>query len=76
MHENDFKSDVQKGLSSSPKFLSSKYFYDDKGSAIFEEIMRMPEYYLTACENEILELQADQILNFNNIFLSLFFQKY
>jgi dimethylhistidine N-methyltransferase len=63
MNENDFKSDVQKGLSNSPKYLSSKYFYDDKGSAIFEEIMRMPEYYLTACENEILELQSERILN-------------
>jgi L-histidine N-alpha-methyltransferase len=62
MNENEFKSDVLEGLSNSPKYLSSKYFYDDKGSAIFEEIMRMPEYYLTACENEILQQQSDQIL--------------
>lgn len=62
MQHDDFKSDVLKGLSNNPKYLSSKYFYDDKGSAIFEEIMRMPEYYLTACENEILQEQSDQIL--------------
>ncbi len=45
--------DTLKGLSSTPKFLLSKYFYDDAGSAIFQDIMKMPEYYLTRCEEEI-----------------------
>jgi len=39
--------DVFNGLSANPKFLPSKYFYDDKGSEIFEKIMRMPGYYLS-----------------------------
>lgn len=46
--------DTLQGLSSSPKFLLSKYFYDDAGSSIFQDIMQMPEYYLTDCEHEIL----------------------
>jgi L-histidine Nalpha-methyltransferase len=47
--------DTLKGLSANPKYLLSKYFYDDRGSAIFKEIMSMPEYYLTDCEMEILD---------------------
>lgn len=46
--------DTLKGLSANPKFLLSKYFYDNEGSKIFQEIMKMPEYYLTDCEMEIL----------------------
>jgi len=54
--------DTLKGLSSKNKFLSSKYFYDTKGSRIFQNIMRMPEYYLTDCELEIFENQKGEIL--------------
>ena len=57
-----FAKDVLKGLSSRPKALSSKYFYDDEGSRLFQEIMELPEYYLTACEYEIFEIQSDEIL--------------
>lgn len=46
--------DTALGLSSRPKYLLPKYFYDEKGSAIFREIMNMPGYYLTRCEYEIL----------------------
>lgn len=60
--ESSFASDVLEGLSSTPKFLSSKYFYDDEGSRLFQEIMKLPEYYLTACENEIFAEQAHEIL--------------
>ena len=49
------------GLSSTPKSLSSKYFYDDEGSRLFQEIMRLPEYYLTGCEQEIFEAQTEEI---------------
>ncbi|MFC5282981.1 L-histidine N(alpha)-methyltransferase [Pedobacter alpinus] len=56
-----FEKDVITGLSAPKKFLSSKYFYDDEGSRIFKKIMEMPEYYLSNCEFEILELQAKQI---------------
>lgn len=52
-HHTTFESDTLTGLSSDPKFLLSKYFYDARGSKIFEDIMHMPEYYLTDCELEI-----------------------
>ncbi|WP_299128125.1 L-histidine N(alpha)-methyltransferase [uncultured Winogradskyella sp.] len=58
---NNFAKDVLKGLTSDKKYLSSKYFYDDNGSRIFQEIMKMPEYYLTDAEFEILSLQSKQI---------------
>ena len=70
MDEN-FANDVLMGLTNVNKRLSSKYFYDDNGSRIFQEIMKMPEYYLTDCEYEILSLQANQIykaLNFSEPF--------
>ena len=66
-----FAKDVIKGLTVEQKHLSSKYFYDDNGSRIFQEIMKMPEYYLTDSEFEILSLQAKQIieaLNFSEPF--------
>src|SRR4030095_7581697 len=56
-----FAEDVLRGLSSTPKSLSSKYFYDDEGSRLFQEIMKLPEYYLTGCELEIFTQQADDI---------------
>ncbi len=59
---NVFKNDVLEGLRSSPKKLSSKYFYDEVGDKLFQEIMAMPSYYLTRCENEIFETQKAQIL--------------
>lgn len=58
---NQFAQDVLNGLSSAPKFLSSKYFYDDEGSRLFQQIMKLPEYYLTRSEFEIFSLQADKI---------------
>ena len=49
-----FARDVREGLSATPKRLSSKYFYDDVGSALFDTITLLPEYYLTSAETEIL----------------------
>lgn len=69
--DKQFANDVIEGLSSKHKYLSSKYFYDDVGSRIFQEIMNMPEYYPTDCEFEILSLQASKIIeavNFNEPF--------
>ncbi len=60
MH-TDFGNDVRIGLSSQQKFLSSKYFYDANGSRIFQDIMHMPEYYLTNCELEIFESKKQEI---------------
>ena len=56
-----FAEDVLRGLTSTPKSLSSKYFYDDEGSRLFREIMKLPEYYLTGCEDEIFSTQTDEI---------------
>ncbi|AXG73892.1 hypothetical protein DVK85_06410 [Flavobacterium arcticum] len=58
-----FAADVKEGLTAKEKHLSSKYFYDDNGSRIFMEIMKMPEYYPTNCEFEILSQQSGDILD-------------
>lgn len=58
---SQFAEDVLRGLSSVPKQLSSKYFYDDEGSRLFQEIMRLPEYYPTRAELKIFTEQVDAI---------------
>ncbi len=58
----NFAQDVLLGLSAKQKTLSSKYFYDAKGDKLFQQIMALPEYYLTRKEFEILEHQHEQIL--------------
>lgn len=60
---NTFAQDVLNGLTAETKYLSSKYFYDDNGSRIFQEIMNMPEYYPTNAEFEILSMQSKQIID-------------
>lgn len=57
----DFLEHVKNGLSKSPKKLSSRYFYDEKGDELFQQIMQMEEYYLPACEMEIIETQSIRI---------------
>ncbi|MEQ9167590.1 MAG: L-histidine N(alpha)-methyltransferase, partial [Fulvivirga sp.] len=59
---NQFATDVIEGLSSNPKRLPSKYFYDHKGDALFQQIMALDEYYLTRTEYTILDLYKAQIL--------------
>ncbi len=59
--DTSFAKAVDEGLSASPKWLSSQYFYDDRGSRIFQQIMAMPEYYLTNCEFEILSARSQEI---------------
>lgn len=54
-HVDSFRPDVLEGLKNSPKRLSSKYFYDKEGDRLFQEIMAMPEYYLTQCELDIFK---------------------
>jgi dimethylhistidine N-methyltransferase len=51
------------GLSRANKTLPCRYFYDETGSEIFEEICELPEYYLTRAEHEILRDRADDIAN-------------
>ncbi|MBW6513422.1 MAG: L-histidine N(alpha)-methyltransferase [Candidatus Syntrophosphaera sp.] len=48
------RNDIILGLSAQDKHISSKYFYDEKGSALFEKITLLPEYYPAHCEKEIL----------------------
>ena len=60
---SDFLRDVELGLSQTPKTLSSKYFYDEIGDALFQKIMAMPEYYLTKSEAEIFQHQNKEIIS-------------
>ncbi|WP_420464793.1 L-histidine N(alpha)-methyltransferase [Panacagrimonas sp.] len=55
---DELAADVRKGLRATPKRLPSKYFYDARGSALFEQICEQPEYYLTRVELDILQQQA------------------
>jgi dimethylhistidine N-methyltransferase len=53
--------DVLDGLTATPKWLPPRLFYDARGSELFEEITRLPEYYLTRAERQIFEAYADDI---------------
>ncbi|MGW4821287.1 L-histidine N(alpha)-methyltransferase [Streptomyces sp. NPDC004227] len=55
------RADVQKGLTSDPKTLPPKWFYDARGSELFEQITELPEYYPTRAEREILAGRAAEI---------------
>jgi dimethylhistidine N-methyltransferase len=57
-----FADDVGAGLRASPKRLSSKYLYDRVGSALFDAIMQLPEYYLSNAETEILRESGWEIV--------------
>ncbi len=56
-----FAEDVRAGLSASPKYLPCVYFYDARGSLLFERITQLPEYYLTRAEREIIGERASEI---------------
>jgi L-histidine N-alpha-methyltransferase len=53
--------EVHRGLTSRPKRLPSKYFYDERGSRLFEKITGLPEYYLTRAESKLLRRRAGEI---------------
>lgn len=55
------RADVLHGLTRTPKALPPKWFYDARGSELFEEITRLPEYYPTRAEREILIARAAEI---------------
>ena len=59
--EESFRDAVLKGLGRVRKAIPCKFFYDARGSALFEEICRLPEYYPTRTEIAILEENADEI---------------
>lgn len=56
--------DVLMGFSSEPKFLPSRYFYDARGSRLFQRITELPEYYPTSCEFEILSRIGPELASF------------
>lgn len=55
--------DVARGLAQQPKELDPKYFYDDKGSDLFEQITELPEYYLTRAERSLLVAEMPEIID-------------
>lgn len=59
--ETALRADVLHGLTHTPKVLPPKWFYDARGSELFEEITRLPEYYPTRAEREILLERAREI---------------
>lgn len=58
--KQSFSFAVLVGLSQTPKSLPSRYFYDEKGSRLFQQIMELPEYYLTPCEFDILKTKKGE----------------
>lgn len=54
--------DVRAGLCAYPKELSPKYFYDERGSRLFEQITELPEYYPTRAERQILDQRSARIV--------------
>lgn len=59
---SQFAGDVVRGLTSTPKSLPSKYFYNANGDHLFQMIMTLPEYYLTRAEYEIFKFQCSKII--------------
>lgn len=57
----DMLADILQGLTAPAKWLSSMYFYDERGSKLFDEICELPEYYPTRTEIAIMEKHADEI---------------
>lgn len=55
--------EVIEGLKAQPKYILSKYLYDDKGSDLFTQIMHIPEYYITDSEHNIFKKYSLQIVN-------------
>ncbi len=62
----ELRSDVRQGLTASPKWLSPKWFYDAAGSALFEQITELPEYYPTRTERALIEAHAHEIAERTN----------
>lgn len=55
-----FRTDVLRGLGEPQKAIPARWFYDDTGSALFEQITKLPEYYPTRAETQILQAQASE----------------
>ncbi len=70
----NFKNDVDRGLSSFPKSIPSKYFYDQKGDALFVKIMHMPEYYVMRAELDIFKNQTERIIDSLQLDVNTYFE--
>ncbi|PIB35881.1 dimethylhistidine N-methyltransferase [Reichenbachiella sp. 5M10] len=62
IQDQTFLVDTLQGLQSNPKTLPSKYFYNQRGDQLFQQIMQLEEYYLTKAEYNIFDTQKDRIL--------------
>jgi dimethylhistidine N-methyltransferase len=62
--DQPFLRDIVAGLTARPKHLSPKYFYDQAGAKLFEDIIALPEYYPTRCELDILRTRAAELARF------------
>jgi len=61
---HSFANDVDEGLKDTPKHIPCLYFYDYRGSLLFEDICQLPEYYLTRAETDILETYSEEIISY------------
>lgn len=59
---DDIREEIRDGLLSTPRTLPTKYFYDDRGSELFERICELPEYYQTRTEHQLLQTVADDVI--------------
>ena len=67
-NKEELINDIYKGLTAKQKYISSRFFYDEIGSTLFEEITNLAEYYPTRTEKEILKANAKTIIgNFDNL---------
>lgn len=62
--DNTFAEDIRIGLTAPQKSIPYQYFYNERGSWLFQQITQLPEYYLPGCENSILKSNKDKLLNF------------
>ena len=60
--DKQFAEDVRTGLSSDPKYLQSKYFYNEAGDKLFQQIMDLEDYYLTNAEYDIFDRKKQELL--------------
>jgi len=69
-----FRQDVNAGLSAESKSLPSQYFYDATGDELFQKIMSMPEYYVTRAEDDIFKNKTRQLIDALNLSKDTFFE--
>lgn len=61
-YRNDISRDIKRGMSASQKYIPCKYFYDARGSRLFDDVCQLSEYYLTRAELSILERIAPELM--------------